>query len=139
VTNQPVPHSEPPDRPTEPSGVRDGLPRHDDRQRSAPPPAPDAGGWDEQVWRRPSWTDEPPAPTAPSEAYAGPPRSEAPDATWRPPTMIQVPRARELPSQDDAAIDAQERQARTVTYGVGMITGAVALIMLIILCGHVLF
>ncbi len=46
---------------------------------------------------------------------------------------------RRLPSQDDGVIDGQEHQARTVTYGVGMIAGAVALIVLIVLCGRVLF
>jgi hypothetical protein len=53
--------------------------------------------------------------------------------------VLQVPPARQLPPQDDAVIDGQEHQARTVTYGVAMIAGAVALIVLIVLCGRVLF
>jgi len=53
--------------------------------------------------------------------------------------MIRVPPARALPPQDDVLLDEQERGARTVTYGVGMVAGAVALIVLIVLCGRVLF
>jgi hypothetical protein len=36
-------------------------------------------------------------------------------------------------------MDAQEREARTVTYGVGMVAGAVLLVILLILCGRALF
>jgi len=53
--------------------------------------------------------------------------------------LIEVPPARELPHQDDAVIDAQEQQARTVTYGVGLVIGAVAVIVLVILCGRFFF
>ena len=37
------------------------------------------------------------------------------------------------------AIDGQEGEARTVTYGIGMVAGAVLLIVLLILCGRALF
>jgi hypothetical protein len=53
--------------------------------------------------------------------------------------MIEVPPAHTLPPQDDAALDEQEKEARTVTYGIGMVSGAIALIILIVLCGRVLF
>jgi hypothetical protein len=101
-----------------------------------------AQAWDEQQWRRPSPASEsgvtpPAAPEQP--VYTGPPRSDPAAATWRPQTVIRVPPARQLPPQDDAVVDAQEQRARTVTYGVGMIAGAVALIVLVILCGRVLF
>jgi hypothetical protein len=100
-----------------------------------------AQAWDEQQWRRPAAGQEatapPPPPTDP--VYTGPPRTDAAAATWRPRTVLQVPRARRLPPQDDAIIDAREHQARTVTLGVGMIAGAAALIVLIVLCGRVLF
>lgn len=101
----------------------------------------DPGAWDELQWRRPAGSDPAThAPLPPAEApYAGPPRAAPPDATWRPPVVIQVPPARQLPPQDDTALDAREQQARTVTYGVGMLTGAIALIVLFILCGRALF
>jgi hypothetical protein len=100
-----------------------------------------AQAWDEQQWRRPAPGHEPaPPPTRPAEpVYTGPPRTDAAAATWRPKTVLQVPPARRLPPQDDGVIDGREHQARTVTYGVGMIAGAVALIVLIVLCGRVLF
>ncbi|HKE65086.1 MAG TPA: translation initiation factor 2 [Micromonosporaceae bacterium] len=146
MTNPLDPRPEPPSdggtdplRPAE-SGAEPASPRAQPTSRRVEPSGPGTDGWDQQVWRRPSWTEEPPAPSAPADAvYTGPPRSEAPDATWRPPTFIEVPPARELPHQDDVVIDAQEQQARTVTYGVGLVTGAVALIVLLILCGRVLF
>lgn len=100
-----------------------------------------AQAWDEQQWRRPAVQQESAAPPVPPSdpVYTGPPRTDAAAATWRPRTVLQVPPARQLPPQDDAVIDAHEHQARTVTYGVGMIAGAVALIVLIVLCGRVLF
>ena len=100
-----------------------------------------AQAWDEQQWRRPAAGQEPAAPSAPATdpIYTGPPRADAAAARWRPRTVLQVAAARRLPPQDDAVIDGQEHQARTVTYGVGMIAGAVALIVLIVLCGRVLF
>ena len=100
-----------------------------------------AQAWDEQQWRRPAADHEPPAPPAPAThpVYTGPPRADAAAARWRPRTVLQVAPARRLPPQDDAVIDANEHQARTVTYGVGMIAGAVALIVFIVLCGRVLF
>jgi hypothetical protein len=53
--------------------------------------------------------------------------------------LIQVPPAHSLPAQDDVRLDEDERAARTVTLGVGMVTGAIALLVLIVLCGRVLF
>jgi hypothetical protein len=100
-----------------------------------------AQAWDEQQWRRPAAGQESATPPAPptDPVYTGPPRSDAAAATWRPRTVLQVPPPRRLPPQDDAVIDAREHQARTVTYGVGMIAGAVAIVLLIVLCGRVLF
>jgi hypothetical protein len=43
-----------------------------------------------------------------------------------------------LPTQDLTALDADERQARAVTYGVGMVAGAVLLVVLFVLCGRAL-
>jgi hypothetical protein len=107
----------------------------------ANPGSDPAQAWDEQQWRRPAAGQEShPPPIPPSEpVYTGPPRADAAAAKWRPRTVLQVAPARRLPPQDDAVIDAREHQARTVTYGVGMIAGAVAVIVLIVLCGRVLF
>ena len=52
---------------------------------------------------------------------------------------MQPPPPRELPAQDDQALDTQEREARTLTYGVGMVAGAVLLVVLLVLCGRALF
>ena len=71
--------------------------------------------------------------------YTGPPRGTPAPPNWRPPTLIQVPAARRLPDQSDAALDEQERSARTITYGVGMITGAIALMLLFVICGRLVF
>ena len=104
-------------------------------------------GGDDLQWRRPPAGPELPTPgTAgpPVEPpapppYAGPPRPSPPPRDWRPRLLIQPPPPRELPAQDLAALDAQDREARTVTYGVGMVAGAVLLIVLLILCGRILF
>jgi hypothetical protein len=50
-----------------------------------------------------------------------------------------VPPPRPLPPQDLDALDTQEQQSRTVTYGVGIIAGAILLIVLFILCGRTVF
>ncbi len=109
-------------------------------------------GGDDLYWRRPpagSGTPTPgapgpagPEPTGPESApppYSGPPPTTPPPAGWRPRLLIQPEPPRNLPVQDLPAIDAREREARTVTYGVGMLAGAVLLIVLLILCGRVLF
>jgi hypothetical protein len=117
------------------------------------PPPDDADGYDERVWRRPfdapvadppatptgrTAPDAPTTPTDPPE-YAGPPRTTPAAPGWRPPTMIQVPRARTLPAQDGDAIDTTEAEALTITYGVGMVAGALALILLLVICGRLIF
>jgi hypothetical protein len=71
--------------------------------------------------------------------YTGPPPTVSAGPQWRPRTLIQVPPAHKLPPQDDGVLDEQERSARTVSYGVGMVAGAIALIVLIVLCGRVIF
>jgi hypothetical protein len=101
-----------------------------------------AEGSDENQWRRPSGEagQKPPLET-PLEApsYAGPPRPAAPAPGWRPPTMISVPAPRNLPAQDQESIERVERRALTTTYGVGMIAGAIGLLLLIVLCGRLVF
>jgi hypothetical protein len=100
---------------------------------------------DDSFWSRPgdpATPSTPPAttgsePTRP--AYPGPPSSAAPPAGWRPPVHLRPPPPRQLPSQDLPSLVAQERGARTLTYGVGLIAGAVLLVVMCLLCSRVLF
>lgn len=100
-------------------------------------------GSDEQLWRRPTQgtptSPAVPGPAEPTSTYTGPPRGTPAPANWRPPTLIQVPAARELPGQSDAVLDEEERAARTVTYGIAMVTGAIALLVMFVLCGRLVF
>jgi hypothetical protein len=43
-----------------------------------------------------------------------------------------------MPPQDLAAIDLAEQQGRTITYGIAMVTGAIMLVLMLILCGRAL-
>jgi hypothetical protein len=136
----PLPDRLPPDR-LPPDRLPPSLGSVDRVSDPSVPADDDRQAWDEQLWRRPATpADETPtAPAPPPPAYTGPPRAHPDAAAWRPQTVIQVPPARQLPPQDDAEIDAREHQARTVTYGVGLIAAAIAVIVLIVLCGRVLF
>ena len=53
--------------------------------------------------------------------------------------VVVPPPPRTLPAQDDQEIEELERDARTVTYGVGLLAGAVLLVILLVLCGRALF
>ncbi|BCB80071.1 hypothetical protein ACFQ1L_07030 [Phytohabitans flavus] len=48
-------------------------------------------------------------------------------------------RAARAPRQDDAGIEEEERNARTLTYGIGMIAAAVLVVVICLLCSRVLF
>lgn len=106
---------------------------------SSPTGIPD----DDAYWQRPDPAYETPgsAPEAPQQAdrYEGPPRPAPPSPHWRPPTIAQPPPPRQMPSQDMAALDEAEGSARTVTYGIGLVAGAIALILLCLLCGRLIF
>jgi hypothetical protein len=52
--------------------------------------------------------------------------------------LVQVPPPRQLPAQDLTALDTEEQQTRTITYGVGMVAGAILLVVLFVLCGRAL-
>jgi hypothetical protein len=97
---------------------------------------------DDAYWQRPD-PDSPapgPAPEPPKgPAYPGPPRQSQPSPHWRPPTIAQPPPPRALPPQDMDALDDAEGSARTVTYGIGMVAGAIALILMCLLCARVIF
>ncbi len=95
---------------------------------------------EDAYWRRPA-EDEPTHPAGPtreSVGYEGPPRPAQPPPYWSTPVVQQPPAARELPPQDHERLDAQEQAARTVTYGVAMLAGAVAFILLLVICAGVL-
>ncbi|HET6529988.1 MAG TPA: translation initiation factor 2 [Actinoplanes sp.] len=94
---------------------------------------------DDDYWKRPDGEAEPVRPVPPPERdpeppYAGPPRADPPPPAWRPPTIEQPPPPRALPPQDMDALDEAERSARTVTYGVGLVAGAIGLILMCLLC-----
>jgi hypothetical protein len=111
--------------------------------------APTGPSDDEAYWRRPD--DGAPAGPAPAPgpppgdrqppppAYTGPPPSAPPPAGWRPPFVAEPVPPRALPPQDTAALDASERSARTVTYGIGMVAAALMVVMVCLLCSRLLF
>ena len=99
---------------------------------------------DDAYWQRPDPASTPPAPPpvappARRSGYQGPPRTDPPPAGWRPPTIAQPPPPRALPPQDMDALDDAEGSARTVTYGVGLVAGAIALILICLLCARAIF
>jgi hypothetical protein len=53
--------------------------------------------------------------------------------------VSQPPPPRSLPEQDEAELDEAETSARTVTYGIGMVAGAVLVIVVCLLCARLLF
>jgi hypothetical protein len=53
--------------------------------------------------------------------------------------VLQPAPPRHLPPQSHDRLDAEEARARTLTLGVGMITAAVLLIVVIVLCTRALF
>jgi len=44
-----------------------------------------------------------------------------------------------MPAQNMDSLDEAERSARTVTLGVGLVVGAVALILMVLLCARAIF
>jgi hypothetical protein len=107
---------------------------------SSPTSVPD----DDAYWQRPDpaaeslGRPEPVPPVRPVD-YQGPPRADPPPADWRPPTIAHPPSPRHLPPQNFEALDDAENSARTVTYGIGLVAGAIALIIICLLCARVLF
>jgi len=53
--------------------------------------------------------------------------------------VTKFPPPRVLPPQDAAGLDEAEHQARTISYGVVMITGAIMLLLIVVLCWRALF
>jgi len=52
---------------------------------------------------------------------------------------VEPPPPRALPPQDHGAIDVQEAAARTLTYGIGLVAGAVMLLALCALFARAIF
>ncbi|MBF9127771.1 hypothetical protein I0C86_01980 [Plantactinospora sp. S1510] len=52
---------------------------------------------------------------------------------------VQPPPPRPLPAQDLPGLDSAEGGARTLTLGIGMVGGAVLLVVMCLLCSRVLF
>ncbi len=95
---------------------------------------------DDQYWRGPDGATPPPAPGQwLGPEYVGPPPMAPPPVAWQPDRVVEPPAPRPLPAQDHAGIDADETRARTLTYGVGIVTGAVLLILLCAICSRTLF
>lgn len=121
--------SEPAARPPAPAPVPRPAPRPEDaawsRQASPPVPEPSANG------------AGPAAPVVPE--YAGPPRSNPPPTAWRPPVVAEPLPPGTLPEQDHDRIDVEEQAARTLTTGVGMVVGAICLVLLLVLCARAVF
>jgi hypothetical protein len=99
---------------------------------------------EDSFWRRPAGVDgslepqaDPPPPA--SATYAGPPRTAPPPPGWRPPQVVQPPPPRVLPPQDHVRIDREEQAARTLTTGIGLVAGAICLVLLLILCARAAF
>jgi hypothetical protein len=108
-----------------------------------------AGEPDDAFWRRPAGSPadgeslgRPPAdrgPAGEAPRYAGPPPSQPPPPGFRTPHVVRPAPPRELPEQDLPALEQEERDARTLTLGIGMIAGAVVLILVCLLCSRALF
>lgn len=105
-----------------------------------------SGEPEDAYWRRPEppepggAAEEPTAPQPPTgPGYAGPPPTAPPPPGWRPPVVQQPAPPRTLPGQDQARLDEAEASARTLTFGVGMVAGAVLLVVICLLCSRVIF
>jgi hypothetical protein len=102
---------------------------------------------DDAFWRRPAGPQPSESPGQPNgqpaepprSAYAGPPRTAPPPAGWRPPTVVEPEPPRRLPAQDATRLDREEAAAATLTKGMGLLAGAVMLVLLLVLCGRWVF
>jgi hypothetical protein len=71
--------------------------------------------------------------------YSGPPRADPPPRDWHPTVVPQPPPPRMMPAQDMDALDEDEGAAKTVTYGIGLVAGAIAVILFCLLGARILF
>ncbi|WP_041832931.1 hypothetical protein [Actinoplanes sp. N902-109] len=100
---------------------------------------------DDTYWKRPDsaprrfGADRPASTPEPKPVYEGPPKPPPTSPHWRPPVVSHPPPPRSMPAQDKAALDEAEGSARTMTYGVGLVAGAIALILMCLLCARIVF
>ena len=104
---------------------------------------------DDAYWQRPAHSGSIPAePVTPGPvgpvppkpvAYHGPPPNQPPPRGWRIPHYLELPPPRALPGQDHDRLDAEEARARTLTYGFGMVSMAVLVVVVAVLCGRYFF
>ncbi|WP_306211314.1 translation initiation factor 2 [Actinoplanes sp. RD1] len=103
------------------------------------------GSDDDAYWKRPEsgaeqfGADRPAPEPEQRPAYEGPPRPAPASPHWRPPVVSHPPPPRSMPAQDARALDEAEGSARTMTYGVGLVAGAIAIILMCLLCARVIF
>jgi hypothetical protein len=74
-----------------------------------------------------------------ASGYTPPPPTVAPPAGWQTPLILTPAAPRQLPQQDHAAIDQSEQSARNVTAVVGIVATAVVIVLLLVLCGRLVF
>jgi len=72
-------------------------------------------------------------------AYHGPPPTTPPPSDWRPPHIVEPAPPRRLPAQDHIRIDDEEARARILTRGIGIVVGAILIVVLCALCGREVF
>jgi hypothetical protein len=125
---------------------------------AAPEPPPPARpqprtGPEDAAWARPAQTS--PGATSPASAagakpnpetakaagteYTGPPPTNPPPPNWRPPIVAEPVPPGILPEQDHDRMDVEEQAARTLTTGIGLVAGAILLVLLLILCARAVF
>lgn len=71
--------------------------------------------------------------------YTGPPPTNPPPPNWRPPLVAEPNPPGTLPEQDHDRIDVEEQAARTLTTGIGLVAGAILLVLLLVLCARAVF
>ncbi|GAA2505219.1 hypothetical protein Ahu01nite_041950 [Winogradskya humida] len=100
---------------------------------------------DDAYWKRPDsaagqfGADRPVPAPKPKPVYEGPPRQAPASPHWRPPVVSHPPPPRSMPAQNLGSVNESEGAARTMTYGVGLVAGAIALVLMCLLCARVIF
>jgi hypothetical protein len=80
-----------------------------------------------------------PAADPVSTPYAGPPPTNPPPGHWRPPIVAQPAPPGTLPEQNHDRLDVEEQAARTLTTGIGLVAGAILLVLLLVICARNVF
>ena len=65
--------------------------------------------------------------------YSGPPRSAPPPPGWKVPEVVATAPPRQLPKQNQTAIDAAESRARTFSQGLAVLAGALLFVVFVVL------